>query len=378
MSGLVQPGRLVGVVVVGTGWGCLTHVPALRASGFRVEALVGTDPARTAARARACGIEGATTNLAEALTAPRVEAVVIATPPESHAELVLSALAAGKHVLCEKPFASRLADAITMHNAAESSGLVHAVGHEMRWYPHHATMAAAIARGDIGQPTFATYVKLSGLLSDPGATVPEWFGSPDRFGGWLNADIQHLVDHIRVSLGEVTAVTASETTATPHPWPVADSFIVQFELACGALAMLQSSIGTFGPPVSVTRVSGTTGTLWTTPTNEVVLATAASEETLPLPNLPDSSPGHEPPNELGVSTWPAHDTTYAEILRGASGHLARPTRHLAIVFRERILGRPAPTNGPAMATFVDGLRNTAVHDAIRRSIKTGCRCVPSN
>src|SRR5262245_10014772 len=97
--------RVLRVVVAGTGFGCFTQVRALRAAGFEVAALVGRDEAKTRERARRFEVARALRSFAEALDLPGVDAVAIATPPHTHAELVLAALAAGKHVLCEKPFA---------------------------------------------------------------------------------------------------------------------------------------------------------------------------------------------------------------------------------------------------------------------------------
>src|ERR687887_242741 len=96
---------LPGAVVVGTGFGCLTHVRALRAAGFEVIGLVGRDPDKTAQRAKRCEIAHALTSVEEAVRPPGVEAVTIATPPRTHAPLAHHAIAAGKHVVCEKPFA---------------------------------------------------------------------------------------------------------------------------------------------------------------------------------------------------------------------------------------------------------------------------------
>ena len=76
-----------GAVVVGTGFGCRVHVPALRNAGFTVHALVGRDAARTQRRADRLGIPRACTTLADALALEGVDAVTIATPPDTHARL---------------------------------------------------------------------------------------------------------------------------------------------------------------------------------------------------------------------------------------------------------------------------------------------------
>ena len=95
----------LGAAVVGTGFGVLTHVRALDAAGIEVRALVGRDPDKTAKRAERFGIEHATTDRREAFARDDVDVVAVTTPPHAHAEAVLDAVGAGKHVLCEKPFA---------------------------------------------------------------------------------------------------------------------------------------------------------------------------------------------------------------------------------------------------------------------------------
>jgi predicted dehydrogenase len=357
-------GHPVGVVVVGTGWGCLTHVPALHETGYAIKALVGTDLARTQLRAHASNIPYATTDFQEALALPGVEAVVIATPPGTHADLVLTAIARGMHVMCEKPFATDVADAIKMHQAAQDAGVVHAVGHEMRWLPHQAAMAMALRDKTIGTPTFATYLKLNGILAAPTASVPDWFGRREEFGGWMNAEVQHVIDEIRTSLGEFATVDAAEVAATRHDWDAAESFIVQFELASGAVGVIQSSIGTFGPPISVVRVSGTEGTIWTTPDNEVFRAVGTTQT-----ESVDSPPHLAEGEQLSAPSEVYGESTLSRALAGAT-RFSKPTQHLLTVFRQRILG-VEQVSWPPLPTFADGLANTAVHATVRNSISEG-------
>jgi predicted dehydrogenase len=98
-------------LVVGTSFGCRVHVPALRAAGFDVVALVGSDEARTKQRADANGIPNAFTDLDVAITRTGAIAVTIATPPLTHASLSIAAMSRGCHVICEKPFAKDVAEA---------------------------------------------------------------------------------------------------------------------------------------------------------------------------------------------------------------------------------------------------------------------------
>src|SRR5512134_914538 len=91
----------IGAAVVGTGFGVITHLRALRAAGFEVHALVGRNEDKAAARARMFDVAYSSNSLAGALALPGVDVVAIATPPHTHAPIALEAIAAGKHVVCE-------------------------------------------------------------------------------------------------------------------------------------------------------------------------------------------------------------------------------------------------------------------------------------
>src|SRR3954453_8042945 len=117
--------QALGAAVVGTGFGVLTHVRALRAAGHEVRALVGRNPDKTVDRARRTGVELACTSLSDALERAEIDMVTVATPPHTHAPLVLEAVAAGKHVMCEKPFARDAVEAQEMLDAAAVAGVVH-------------------------------------------------------------------------------------------------------------------------------------------------------------------------------------------------------------------------------------------------------------
>ena len=192
---------MTGVVIVGTGFGCITHLRALRAAGFEVHALVGRDPDKTKARAERFDVPNGLTDVRDALALPGVDAVAVATPPYTHAAIALDAIAAGKHVLCEKPFARNAAEAQLMCDAAEQAGVVHLLGTEFRWSTGQASMARVVRRGNIGTPKLATILMHIPMLADPAGEVPGWWGRADEGGGWLGAQAAHAVDQIRVMLG---------------------------------------------------------------------------------------------------------------------------------------------------------------------------------
>ena len=165
----------IGVAVVGTGFGCLTHVRALRAAGFDVRALVGRDPVKTAERATRFDIAHPCTSLAAALAIDGVEAVTIATPPHTHAAIALEATTAGRHVLCEKPFTRDTAEARELLDAAERAGVVHLLGAEMRFASGQALLARVARDGTIGDPRLVTFLMHIPLLADDTAEVPDWW-----------------------------------------------------------------------------------------------------------------------------------------------------------------------------------------------------------
>jgi len=346
----------LGVIVVGTGFGCLTHVRALRSAGFTVRALVGRDAARTAERAHRCEIPRACTSLAEALALPGVAAVTVATPPHAHAPIVLEAVAAGKHVLCEKPFARDAAEARAMLAAAEAAGIVHLVGTEFRFATAQALAARAIAAGAIGEPRLATLLLHVPLLADPAAVVPEWWSDRAQGGGWLGAHGSHLIDQIRHTLGEFEGVSAGISCLSERGMSADDTYTVHFRLQSGVDGVMQSTASIWGRFFACTQFAGSRGTLWVEG-DQVWVADHSGARCLPVPDDLALGPPDPPPME-GLST--------AYEMMHVSGIDFRPYVRLYETFRDRILRR-APASDPAPATFADGVASMVVIDAIRQS-----------
>jgi len=349
---------VTGVVVVGTGFGCITHLRALRAAGFEVRALVGRDPDKTNQRAQRFEVPYGLTSLTEALTLGGVDAVTIATPPHTHAAIALEAVAARKHVLCEKPFARDTTQAQSMLDAAESAGVVHLLGTEFRWSSGQASMARVVGRGEIGTPKLATFLLHVPMLADPAGEVPSWWADATQGGGWLGAQAAHVIDQVRVMLGEFAGVSASLTQVSARRWDVEDSFTVRFRTRSGVEGIMQSTAGAWGPPVFCTRVVGDRGTVWAEfDTVRVVDASGMREIAVPA-DLPLSAPD-PPPADL-LST--AYDGLHA------FGIDMVPYTRLCTTFLDRIEGRAVPDDPPP-ATFADGVAGMRVLDAIRRSAR---------
>jgi predicted dehydrogenase len=346
----------VGTAVVGTSFGCLTHVRAMRAAGFDVLALVGRDPERTKARAERFEVPMALTSLADALALPGVDAVAVATPPHTHAQIVLEAVAAGKHVVCEKPFARDAAEAQTMLDAAVDAGVVHLLGTEFRWSTGQALAARLVAQGAIGEPRMATFILHVPLLADPEGELPSWWADADQGGGWLGAQAAHVVDQVRTTLGEFDGVSASLPLVADRSMTAEDSYTVHFRTRRGVDGIMQSTAGAYGPPLFVTRIAGTGGTVWVD-FDTVSIADADGQRQVPVPEDLVLPPPDPPPADLLVS---AYDQLHA------FGIDLPPYTRLYQTFADLIAGRPVPAD-PRPATFADGVADMAVLDAIRRS-----------
>jgi predicted dehydrogenase len=346
----------LGAAVVGTGFGVITHLRALRAAGFEVHALVGRNEEKAAARARMFDVAYSSNSLSSALALPGVDVVSIATPPHTHASIALEAIRAGKHVVCEKPFAANVAEARTMVEAAERAGVVHLLGTEFRFATGQAHLTRAIKQGAVGTPQLAVFMLQIPSLADPRAELPAWWEHESEGGGWLGAYGSHVVDQIRVTLGEFDCVSAALQTLAPRAMTADDTYTVQFRLTTGLEGIMHSSCAVGGQFLATTKITGTGGSAWLQG-DDVWVDTGAGPRQLDTPaDLRNNAP-IPPPAELLHTTYDMWHSTGLDL---------SPYTQLFAVLRERVLGNPVAAD-PQAATFADGVAGQAVLDAIRRS-----------
>lgn len=341
-------------IVVGTGFGCRIHVPALRTAGFEVSALVGTNPERLARRAEAAGVALTFTDLDEAISRTGAVAVTIASPPNTHAALTLTAIARGCHVICEKPMAANANEARAMHGAAEQAGVMHLMGNEFRWRPERAMVARAIADGLIGEPRLVTVAQYHAMLADPEAKMPRWWFDEAAGGGWLGAQGSHIVDQVRTWLGEFATLSASLPIVSAREGVAEDSYVLRFTMANGVEGVIQQTSAAWGPAAVMTRVAGTMGTVWVDG-EKVMLADKDGTRELPVPGDLILPPPPEPSDD------PAARYSHFELL---------PYIRLAEILRAGVDGR-SPVSAVPPPTFRDGLAAMLVIDAIRASAAAG-------
>ncbi len=126
------------------------HLDALsRIDGVEVTSVVGGGPDDIEAFARQRGIAHATKDLNESLARDDVDAVILATPTQLHAEQTIASLEAGKHVLCEIPMADSLADSRRVVETQKRTGLVAMVDHVRRFNPSHQWVHNRIRTGEL-------------------------------------------------------------------------------------------------------------------------------------------------------------------------------------------------------------------------------------
>jgi predicted dehydrogenase len=203
----------VGAAVVGTGFIGVVHVEALRRLGVQVHGVVGSSRERAAARSREIGLPPAYESFQAMLDDRRVDVVHITSPNHLHHEQAAAALAAGKHVVCEKPLAMTPRQSAELVRLAESSGRVNSVNFNIRFYPVLQHLRGEIEGGRLGEVRLVSGHYLQDwLLLD---TDWNWRLEPE-LGGDLRAvaDIgSHWMDLTSFLCGKrITSVMADLTT----------------------------------------------------------------------------------------------------------------------------------------------------------------------
>jgi len=154
LTAMSEPNSKCRIGIVGAG-----NIAVLNVAGYledpRCEVVAVCDPVegRADAAARAWGATSAFTDLDTMLADPSIDAVEILTPTHLHHDHVLAALAAGKHVSCQKPLANTIDEARAMAAAADQAGLILRVSECYRHYPPLEQAKRLIAEGAIGRPT---------------------------------------------------------------------------------------------------------------------------------------------------------------------------------------------------------------------------------
>ena len=229
--------------IVGTGFMGRVHANAVRAAGGRVVGVVGSSLARGEEARAGLGADQAFGTLRELIESVDVDTVHVCTPNHLHEPVVDVALAAGKHVVCEKPLALDVSAAAAMTETADSAARVATVPFVYRFHPVVREARERIRRGDLGTISLAHGSYLQDWLlypTDDNWRVDAGLGGATRAFGDIGS---HWCDLLEFVTGDrIAAVCARTATVNPHrgdPEPRAvateDVVTMQFTTAGGAL-----------------------------------------------------------------------------------------------------------------------------------------------
>ncbi|MEJ7137657.1 Gfo/Idh/MocA family protein [Amphibiibacter pelophylacis] len=300
------------VALVGMGYAGQTfHAPLILAeSGLRLTHVISSQPdtvrAVLAARGGPQGVHIAP-DLAPALADPGVDLVVLASPNSAHAPQALAALAAGKHVVIDKPMALDAAQAQTLADAATASGRHLSVFHNRRWDDDFLAVQALLHSGLLGE------VRHAALSFDRFRPQPRerWRESPAPGGGlWMDLG-PHLIDQALRLFGAPQQIWARLDTLRPGGQGVDDA-VAHLFYASGLRVTLQASMLTAQPRPRF-ALHGTHG----------------SAHTLGLDGQEDAlKAGHTPGQPVEGRPWGASGRTLNLALADASGQISTRTQAL--------------------------------------------------
>jgi len=306
-------------------------IAAIRAQGHEVASVLSGDAGRGADYAARHGIPASVTDLDALLASADIGAVYISTTNEKHHPQALTAIAAGKHVLCEKPLAMTVADAAEMARAAAARGVVFATNHHLRNAGAHLAIRALIAEGRIGR---VLSVRVFHAVHLP-PHLQGWRINDAGAGGGVIPDITvHDADTVRFYLDEDPVEVVAIAGVSGMGAGVEDSVMSVWSMPSGAMVQTHESFTHpfAGSGVEVHGAEGSIfgrGIMTQKPVGELELVDATGRRAVP---------------------FDTHDL-YARSLGR---------------FAEAVAGRGRPS-----ADGVDGVKSLAVAMAVREAARTG-------
>jgi len=307
--------KTINVGVIGMGWMGAAHSRAYKAvadrffdKGIRARLVMCADEIEvraTEAQVR-LGFEQTTTDWREVINHPDIQAVDITSPNFMHKEMALAAIAAGKHVFCEKPVGRTPEETAEIYHAAKEAGVLSFVGLNYRWAPLVQFTRNLILDGKLGEITHYRGRFFSMYASDPLSQL-SWRFLAEKSGTGILGDVMpHVVDMAQFLVGPIERVMSNKHIfITERPLPVPgrgthfsrglpddptgkvtneDYVGVLVQFANGAQGTLETCRAIYGPKCEMAfEINGTKGAVkWNFETmNEIEVY------------LPDETKGHE-------------------------------------------------------------------------------------
>lgn len=357
--------NVIGVGIVGTGFARTTQLPGWAAcEGARVVAVTSAHRENAERAAKEFDIPFVADDWRGVIGREDVDLVSIVTPPDTHAEMAVGALEAGKAVLCEKPMAMNAGETARMCDAARASGKLALLDHELRFLPARRLMRKMILGGELGRVRHAKFL----FRADSRAVADRpwnWWSDERAGGGALGAIGSHAIDALHWLLGtrvsHVSAALATHVAERPHEPTGGDlrrvtsddeaSLLVNFleggaaERATGVVSI---SMAEAGRPEHTVEVFGTDGALRLDGAGRL--------------------------SRAQVGDWEWHDIEADEAPLAEGMRDNEWSRGFTVFAREMVAAlREGRTNVEGAATFEDGHHIQLVLDAARASHASGCR-----
>ncbi len=248
--------KAIRVALAGAGTFGTKHLDAIRLiDGVECVSVVGRELDKTKEVAAKYGIGHVTTNLADSLALPDLDAVILCTPTQMHAAQAIACLRAGKHVQVEIPLADSLRDAEAVVRLQQETGKVAMVGHTRRFNPSHQWVRNRITAGlfhiqQMDVQTFFFRRTNMNALGQPRSWTDHLL--------WHHS--AHTIDLFAYQTGG-TVVAANAIQGPIHPvLGIAMDMSIQLKASTGAICTLSLSFNNDGPLGTFFRYIGDTGT----------------------------------------------------------------------------------------------------------------------
>jgi len=344
--------NIVNVGVIGTSWWSeLVFLPVLHQDKqANLIAVCGRNPRRAKEMAEKHDIPEVYTDYKEMIQQSNLDAIVIATPDDTHYAMVMASLDAGLHVLCEKPIALNADHAFEMLNKAESVGVKHMVMYTHHWFPNIQRMKQLLADDYIGKVYHAYFNWFAGYARNDDNM---WRFDANRANGILGDLGSHLIHMAIWLLGDVVAVTGRlgfDVSRNGIDNLANDTAHILLEFASGAHAQFYITATAHmidNPMKALVGLHGQNGTIQTE-------------------WLPDNSPIEMSINaQQSISDDRVRESTSLDLTEFLNNHQAGVR-----LFVDNIINDQSMTPG-----FLEGYKVQQVIDAVIQSHETGCRIV---
>lgn len=352
----------VGIGIIGTGFARRVQIPSFLACENAVVASVASGKlANAESTAKEFGVAHFTDDWRATVAREDVDLVCITTPPDTHFEMTLAAIDAGKHVLCEKPMAMNLAEAREMTEMAKARGVLALIDHELRFLDGRRRAFEMLRAGKIGKIRHAKANFRAPHRGD-GATPWNWWSDKAAGGGALGAIGSHIIDSLNwflaTEIAEVfcqlqTHVKERRTASGETRKVTTDdeaNLIVRFadgDLTADATGNVSISMTEYPKYQNRMEFFGTKGALRVEARGELFIGKAGSDDWTEIAV------------NLGKNVDGVADTGFA-----------RGFMNFAPAIVEAVLN--GKTEIEHAATFDDGVRVQKILDAAHESNDSGC------